>query len=282
MAQKTFMGFIYDDQKAACGGTKDGGYDVDFGFGMNNPAPISLVEEIYRLEYLTSQVAVRIKRWKQMGREIPMRTEVRLNDLKSSLERSLDAENARIAFAMHLRSRHATDWVNSQFEKRQRDLALVGDIDTLTTEAIKTGRLPNGKHIPSSIFLGAVLPNGKKVAAVHIKHLDAAGFGNVWGWVNRMVPAEADKRIRDYIDDAYRAPKYDAMMQSFVDAIARVQAASSLDEKIVAFHVTLSVAHCSSFIVNNLYGQGTVEKLNKLSTAHDPRWDVELDAIIRS
>lgn len=280
MATKTFMGFTYDDNSCV-GGLKEGGYNVDFGFGKDNPAPFKLIEEIYRLEYVSHQVANHVQRMEASGVDVPTRLSVRLGDMRTALERALDAENARIAFAMHLRSRWQVEPELIRVEKNKRDLALVGDIDVLTERAIRTGKLPNGKHIPSSIFLGSVLPNGKRVSQSHIKHLDTAGFGNVWNWVSRMVPDEAGKRIRKFIDAEYREPEFDKMMQSFISAIKGVKDAKTLDEKLIAFHVTLSVAHCSNFIVNNVYGNGTVEKLDRLTAMHDPRWDAEVSALLR-
>lgn len=279
--QHTFMGFTYTDKdKLWCG--MQGCPTVDFGFGMGKMAPISLVEEIYRLEYLSSQISRRIESAMLQGRDVSLRAKIRLNDITSSLERALDAENPRIAFAMHLRTNFITGPLIKKIEQQKRDLELVGDLEQITLLTIKTGKLPNGKHVPSNIFVGAKLPNGKAINLSHVKNLDAAGFGNVWNWVCRLAPLEADKRIRAFITKEYLEPEFDKMTASFVDAIKAIQDAQTLNEKLVAFHRALTIAHCTTFIVNNLYGMGTVEKLNKLSENHDPNWDIELDQIIKA
>lgn len=276
------MGFKYDD-RAYLGGSQVGHPTLDFGCGLGKPADISNVEEIYRLEFITSQARNAIENMKRQGREVPTRVMVRLTDAETRLDALLNDECPKLAFAMWLRARYEVEPSMKAHEMRQKMLELVGDIEIITQKAIDTGKLPNGVHVPSNIFVGAKLPNGSKVAHHHVSALDRAGFGNVWRWVHRLSPQEADKRIRKYVTEFYLEPEFSAMMKKFMSAIEMVKEAMSktTKDKIVAFHNALTIAHSTTFVANNLYGLGSVEKLTKLSNRDHADWTTQVDQLVR-
>lgn len=273
------FGFTYDPSSINSGNVLS---TVDIGWGIGAHAPIANAAEIYRLEYVASQLALRIERLRMQDRDRPS-MHLSLGQMRKELERRLDAENRVLAFAMHLwRSFDITgNDVRRASRMLGRDYSAVGDIEELVKGVIATGKLPNGVHIDSDAFVGMKLPNGKRVTRNHVRALDSVAFGNVWNWVQRMSPVEAAERIRKFVTTSYLEPKYASMLANFAEAIDRVKAAKSLDEKLVAFHVALSTVHCGGSIANNVYGPSAVEMLGALSASDTATWDREVERMLR-
>lgn len=275
------FGFEYDPKKINSASVLQG---LDIGYGKNQYADISPVKEIYKLEYITSILKQKIDNEKLLGKDVSIKTRVYFSDLQKKLEKLIDNENNRLAFAMHL-------WLNFDItgssvriaeKKLASVLTVVGDLNSLKEELINTGKLPNGVKIDPYIFVGIELPDGKKITKRHVDVLEKNGtLNNVWFWAKRMSPDAANKKIEKYITETYLKPAFKEMLENFKAAIEFVKKAITLDEKIIAFHVALSTVHCGGTIANNVYGHDAVNQLTDLSNKHTNVWDLEIANIMR-
>ena len=274
MAEK--FGFKYDPKKISSGSVLNG---VDIGYGKSQHAPIKNVEDIYKLDYIYSELKKRTE-----GKNPPFRLLIKMQDMATRLEKLLDEENRRLGFAIYLWKNF--DCVGHAARKADRVIEKAGGVDKLKEKLSELDAFAFNPNplIDPTVFAGMKMPNGAQLTAKMISSLEKRGRGNTVAMLRRLYPEAiaqaADKQTKKLLNAPDRP-----MLDKFQLAIDKIEEAKTLSEKLIAFHTALSTAHKNGSIARNVYGwdNGVLEKLDHLSNMDIPQeWENEINKHLKT